>query len=195
MSSKIASLLCVLALSTTQMVLASPGGSMPSACEESTQTQRAYKTGLLAGRSLVQRAWQSVNECNQLDYFSNVVRANIEGYTVQGATTYSICRYAGMVDGAYEELDVVWTACGGSCCWEGEVIGMLAADVYCRLSELLGGLLIPDDFVPRPVCLCAGFSGCCGAAFNDVTRERCEQYTLPPFRDVWLTSRALQCNG
>jgi hypothetical protein len=168
--------------------------NMPAACSDNNQTLRAYNSGRFAGKSLVQRAWQSVNDCRKLDYFSEIVRSNVESYILQGATDYALCRYAGMLDGVYDELDQVWISCGGLCCFEGQVIGALAAGVYCQLSELLGGLAVPDDFVPRPVCTCEGFSSCCAGTFTELTQERCLAYTSHPYYEVWRQSRSLQCN-
>ncbi|MGC4070402.1 MAG: hypothetical protein QM784_38205 [Polyangiaceae bacterium] len=168
--------------------------SVPAACLNNNLTQRAYSSGKAAGKSLVQRAWQSVNDCGRLDYFSDIVRSNVESYLLQGASAYSICRYSGMLDGVYEELDEVWISCGGLCCIEGQVIGALAAGVYCQLSQLLGGLDVPADFIPRPVCTCEGFSSCCAGTFTDLTQDKCREYTAQPYYDVWRQSRSLQCN-
>jgi len=195
MKPHVSAILCVGALSATGPVFAAPNGNMPPVCAESARAKMAYSTGLQSGKSLVERAWLSVADCGQLGYFSSVVRDNINAYALQGASTYSICRYTGMVDGAYQELDTVWTSCGGACCWEGQVIGELAWDVYCQLSELLGGLDIPADFVPKPVTTCTGFSPCCDEVFMDTTQVQCADYTTQPFYAVWQDSATLQCNG
>ncbi len=189
--------LCAVALLLTEPVLAA---SAPPLCLESARAKTSYATGVALGKSLVQRAWQSVSDCDRLDNFSGIVRDNIRSYVVQGTAAWAICRYAGMVDGTYEGLDAEWMNCSADCCMEGEVFGALGADVYCRLSGLLGGLAEPDQVVPRPVNTCSGFSDCCAGNFRTTSREQCASYTdyspdpLAPFRDVWEDSLAIQCN-
>jgi hypothetical protein len=193
MKAIVGTMICVGALSIASTATAADG-NVPAACGDSAQMQRAYFSGVQTGKSLVQRAWLSVNDCGKLEYFSAIVRENVEMYVLQGVSSYAICRYAGMLDGVYDELDQVWISCGGPCCFEGRVVGALSAAVYCHLSEVLGGLSVPDDFVPRPVCTCDGFSRCCAGTFTDLTREKCPAYAAHPYYEVWQRSRALQCN-
>lgn len=180
-------------LSASRTTLATSDSDVPSACSASIEAQTAYSAGLRLGKSLIQRTWQSVNDCEQLDYFSQTVRSTIDSYVILGASTNIICRYTGMVDGADDELHVVWTTCGGSCCLEGQTVGALVADLYCQLSALLGGLVAPDEFIRRPVSTCGGFSDCCAQVFTDATQSQCQDYTIQPFYDVWLTNRAVLC--
>jgi len=180
-------------LSATGTALAASDGNYPSACSESTQVQRAYDTGMYLGKSLVQRTWQRINDCGQLDYFSQELRATIDAYVVQGVSTYLICRYTGMVDGADDELHEVWMTCGGSCCLEGQTVGALVADLYCQLSTLLGGLAAPDEFIRRPVSTCSGFSDCCSKVFTDASQLQCQDYTIHPYYDIWVANRADLC--
>jgi hypothetical protein len=183
--------LCVVALLATEPVLAA---SPPTACSENARLKHSYDSGVQSGKTLVQQAWLSVEDCGRLDYLAGIVRDNVNLFTIPGTSTWAICRYTGMVDGVYEELDAVWMSCSADCCMEGEVFGTLGADVYCTLSELLDGLAEPDQFVPRPVNTCAAFSDCCVRTFTETTRTQCETYAdLGAFGEVWKQSLAIQC--
>jgi len=176
---------------------ADEGTTVPPGCQEGARSQRAYEAGRLQGKSLVQRAWLMVNDCDQLERFSDIVVANVESYVLSDNSAYVICRYTGMTDGVYEELDNVWLQCGGECCSEGEVIGELAAEIYCQLSILLDGLASPDLFLRRPVHTCGfAFEVCCDIDYVVVSQEypMCLPYTLDPYYDVWDATRVMQCS-
>jgi hypothetical protein len=189
--------LCAVALLVAKPVLAA---SAPPVCLQSARARLAYNAGVQLGGSLVQRAWQSVSDCGRLDRFAEMAREDINSYVVQGATNWAICRYTGVVDGAYDGLDAVWMNCSADCCAEGEVFGRLGADVYCQLSVLLDGLAQPDQFVPRPASTCSAFSDCCASSFRATSQDHCAMYTgysdnpFVPFREIWEESLAIQCN-
>ena len=193
MKSILAAMCVAAAWSATGTTLAAPDGQPPQGCVASQTTQRAYNMGVQLGKTLVDSAWQSVNDCSKLDQFSEVLKSDINSYVLRGTSSYTICRYSGLVDGAYEELHAVSSICGGPCCWEGQMIGVLGAAAYCTLSAVFGGLSVPGDFVPRPVYTCSGFSACCIETFTIATVADCKLYTDPPFADVWTNSRTLQC--
>lgn len=178
---------------------------IPTGCQESTFTKRGYLSGVSIGRSLVQRAWNSVNDCDQLELFTDIVVSNVQNYELVGDSTYTICRHTGMVEGVFEELDGVWMACDGQCCEEGQVIGELAGELYCQLSIILDGLAVPDDFVRRPVYMCGfSFETCCDTSFIGTSLTyaglnlfgelvQCSNYTTDPYDGVWNGTRELQC--
>jgi len=195
MKSTITALLCVGAFSAAAPVSAAQNSAMPAVCAASNSTKKVYATGVSQGKELVEQAWQVVGDCGQLAYFSEILKENVEAYTLSGTSTWLMCRYSGMVNGVYQELDTVWTRCGGECCSEGKAIGELAASLYCRLSELLDGMIVPDNFFPRPVTTCTGFSQCCQNMFWDTTKLDCNEYTTPQFYNVWTRSGTLTCNG
>jgi len=178
---------------------------IPVGCQGSTIVTRAYQSGVAQGKSLVQRAWLSVNDCDQLEHLTDIIIANVDFYQLTGSSAYNICRHTGMIDGVFQQIDAVWTLCDGLCCDEGSAIGELAAELYCQLSILLGGLAVPDDFVRRPVFECGfEFQTCCDSNFMGVSRayegldllgqvKQCLPYTEDPFFDVWDGSREIQC--
>lgn len=198
-------ILCVLASITAVAVTTSALADVPIGCQESNFTIRGYQSGVAMGRSLVQRAWASVNDCDELELFTDIVVTNVQSYQIGGASTYTICRHTGMVDGVFQELDAVWLQCDGQCCQEGQVIGELAAELYCQLSIILGGLAAPDDFVRRPVFTCGfTFETCCDTDFIGTSLSfegfnlegelvQCLPYTQNPYVEVWNGTRELQC--
>jgi hypothetical protein len=169
------------------------------------RAERAYLLGVDSGKSLVNRAWASVNDCDRIETFADIVTANVDAYTLTGSSRYVICRYTGLVDGVFEQLDAVWAGCDSQCCLEGEVIGELSANLYCELSILLGGLVAPDDFVRGPVYTCGfEFQQCCDGAFVGTTARyvgedfagrptQCSTYTSGEYYEVWNGTRALEC--
>lgn len=178
---------------------------VPPRCQESNFTIHGYQSGVAMGRSLVQRAWGSVNDCDQLELFTDIVVANVQRYRLASDSTYTICRHTGMLDGVFQELDAVWMTCDGQCCQEGQVIGELAAELYCQLSIILDGLAEPGDFVRRPVFMCGViFETCCDANFIGTSLSyeglnlagelvQCSAYTQDPYFEIWDGTRDIQC--
>lgn len=198
--------LCLLASMTAVAATTNAlADEVPIGCQESNFTIRGYQSGVAMGQSLVRRAWASVNDCDQLELFTDIVVANVQNYKLTGDSTYTVCRHTGMVDGVFQELDAVWMLCDGQCCQEGQVIGELAAELYCQLSIILDGLAEPDDFVRRPVFMCGfTFETCCDADFIGTSLSyqglnlagevvQCLPYTQDPYFEVWDGTRELQC--
>lgn len=185
--------------------IAAQADEIPPACRTSSFVTRAYQAGVVQGKSLVQRAWLSVNDCDQLELFSDIVVNNVANFQITSTSAYTICRHSGMLDGVFQELDAVWMTCDGQCCEEGEIIGELSAELYCQLSILLQGLAEPDDFVRRPVYMCGFmFETCCDAKFVGTSLaysgadmfgvvKECGVYTEGTFFDVWDGTREIQC--
>ncbi len=204
MRALISILACWIALSVAKPVLAADI-PIPPACQTSSLTKNAYRAGVMQGKVLVDRAWLSVANCDRLETFTDIVVANVENYTLSGSSAYNICRYTGLHDGVYQELDIVWNTCNGECCDEGSVIGDLSAKLYCKLSILLDGLAAPDEFVRRPVFLCGfAFEMCCDADFFGTSvsykgldlfgdLKACLPYTDGEYFTVWDETRILQC--
>jgi hypothetical protein len=102
---------CSLSLSA----LAAPASAyVPPGCRDGTPARpgiarRAYLAGIDSGKKLVNRAWAQVSDCDALETFADIVVTNVSSYTITGRTAYAICRHTGLVDGAFEQLDQVWT--------------------------------------------------------------------------------------
>lgn len=104
-------LVAVVGLSASARGFALPDTATPATCAREANAQSAYRDGEQIGRSLVQRAWLRIRDCSQLDRFTETTRANIGRYKNRAVTSYVICRYAGMVNGANEQLLRIQTAC------------------------------------------------------------------------------------
>jgi hypothetical protein len=196
MRTLVRAMLCVLAILASEVSRAEVPTSVPSGCDESASSRRAYLNGYQQGQSLVARAWLSVNNCDQLEHFSDIVTQNLDSYVLGGTSSYVVCRYTGVVDGSLAEVDSQWLECGGDCCNEGLALGELAAEMYCQLSIMLHGLAVPDMFIRRAVHTCGyAFQGCCDSNFIGISRAvpLCLQYTDTPYFDVWDETRVIQC--
>ena len=205
---------CVAALATagaviTTTTVAAGTGSIidvPSGCQANLLTSRGYTSGFNQGKALVASAWQSVNNCDRLEDFSDIVYNDVTLFTLTGKTAPVICRHTGLIDGVLDGLDMQWTICGGQCCNEGTRIGELSAELYCQLSIILGGLGEPGQFIRRPVYMCGfAFEACCDAEFMSVTDQyagpdlfgqlqTCQPYCAAPFDLVCNETDQIQCN-
>jgi hypothetical protein len=169
---------------------------VPTDCAGTATSQRAYLAGYQQGLALVDRAWLTVNNCDLLETFSDIVYQNLQSFVLGGTSSYVVCRYTGVMDGSMTEVDNLWTTCGGDCCDEGILLGQLAGEMYCQLSIMLHGLANPDMFARRPVHMCGyAFQGCCDANFVGTTLidPTCSQYAYTPYYDVWDGTRNIQC--
>ena len=163
---------------------------------------RFYQRGIEQGRGLVRAAWVGVGQdFDMLDQFQNVIIENIERLTLPaGASDALICRYTGTVDGVYDELDALYEEVANQCFMDGEMIGEMAAEVYCELSLALGGLASADRFLRGPVYTCGvNFEIACDSKFMGESRAftnalgACLPYTQGTFRQVWDDTRNNQC--
>ena len=196
MRTLVGTMLCVAALLASEVSRAAVPTSVPSGCDGSALSRRAYLAGYQQGTVLVDRAWLTVNDCDQLEHFSDIVYQDLQSFVLGGTSSYVVCRYTGVVDGSMAEVDNLWLKCGGDCCDEGMALGELAAEMYCQLSIMLHGLANPDMFARRPVHMCGyAYQGCCDSNFVGTSRSvpMCLQYTNTPYFDVWDDTRLMQC--
>lgn len=172
----------------------------PPACT-ATIDARQYNTGFLIGQRIVQSAVLSINSCDEIDFFVNVILDNVARFTLpRGASNALACRYAGQVEGVIQEMDNQARLCDDQCFADGQVIGEISAAAYCELSILLGGLAEPDAFVRRPTLTCGfNFEVGCDSSFIGVSRAyenafgQCLPFTQDPFFEVWDQTRINQC--
>jgi hypothetical protein len=158
-----------------------------------------YVAGLAQGRALVRQSFALINDCDEIERFSDMVIANVSRLTLpKRASAYLACRYGGTVDGVYEAIDEIFASCGDTCFAEGVAFGEIAGNAYCTLSIALGGLSTADAFTRGPVLLCgAQFETGCDSSFMGTTfdfgRGACLPFTVAPFDDVWDQFRNNQC--
>jgi hypothetical protein len=175
-------------------------GDVPPSCQGGFQ-ERSYNTGHRLGKTIVASAWAQVNDCDQLEYFLDVVADNISRLTLPaGASSSLACRYTGTADGVFDALDELYGSCSDQCFLEGSFAGEISAQVYCELSIALGGLGLVDDFIRGPVQTCGlNFEVGCDATFIGVSRVysnafgSCLPYTEGAYFPVWHQARQNQC--
>ncbi len=174
--------------------------AVPEGCE-SPRDERAFNVGRAAGASIARQAWRSVNDCDRVERFEDLVISVLERYAPPPApTTYSLCRFVGVAAGIVDTLDEVFFGCTDACLLEGEFVGEISAVVYCELSIALNGLSTADAFVRGPVQVC-GLSfeiGCdasfLGTAFSYVNPQgMCLPFTEGEFEPVFEQARENQC--
>jgi hypothetical protein len=173
----------------------------PPNCNTSTMTRNAYKAGLKVGEKVVQVAWQSINDCDQVEHFLDVVGEDVDHLTLPvHPSAATVCRYTGTVDGVYNKLDALYGTCADQCFLDGQFAGELSGEVYCELSIALGGLAAADDFLRGPVAVCGfNFEVGCDSSFISVTETYantdglCEPFTVGEFSEVWEQARNNQC--
>jgi hypothetical protein len=179
---------------------ADAAGQVPPSCQGGI-AERSYEMGLRLGGMLVSSAWARVSDCDQLEYFLDIVADNVGRLTLQpGASAAMACRYAGTVDGVYDALDDLYGTCSDQCFLEGSFAGEISAQVYCELSIALGGLGLADDFMRGPVQTCGlNFEVGCDATFIGVSLSyvnalgSCAPYTQGEYFPVWDQARHNQC--
>lgn len=156
---------------------------------------RFYNNGVMQGRNLGASAWGSVNDCDSLETFENIVMNNLNDFVVPpGSSNAVICRHSGMTEGIIQQLEVISQRCASLCAREGKIIGQLSALLYCQLSNALGGLSNPDLFIRRPVFVCGfNYQVSCDAKFVGDTQNNCSSYTRNPWIAVWNKTRHNQC--
>lgn len=190
--------LCAWAL-VTGMATASAQG-IPEGCQN-TRDQRAFLVGQAAGASLARQAWRSIDDCDRVEHFEEIVLSALDRYAPPSSpTTYTLCRFVGVAAGIVDTLDEVFFECTDACLLEGELVGEMSALVYCELSIALNGLRTAEDFIRGPVQVC-GLSfeiGCdsafLGTAFSyDNSVGACLPFTEGEFEPVFDQARENQC--
>jgi hypothetical protein len=178
----------------------STGNAIPPGCQGARES-RAFNAGTVSGHSLVRQAWANVNDCDQIETFETIITDDLSGYQVPpGSSSYTICRFTGIVAGMLDELDAQFQNCQDQCLAEGETAGNISAIAYCQLSIALGGLATADWFLRGPVQVCGlNFQVGCDSSFVGDTENysnshgACLPYTQNPFTAVWTQARNNQC--
>lgn len=170
---------------------------VPPALCSSPRDRRAFHAGVRSGESLIESAWNAVNDCDRIEDFANLVMRNIDDIEIpQESSTYVLCRVAGIVQGAEAVVDQTWNRCDWECRKEGELIARIGGKMYCDLSISLGGLGLAQDIIRFPVRTCGlAFQIGCDAEFMGYTQNypMCGAYTRDPFTPVWHQTRNNQC--
>lgn len=172
----------------------------PPGCSEPRE-QRAFDAGVQSGRSLVEQAWNAVDECNNLERFSKVVMDTLSSVSLPpGSDDYVVCRTVGTLAGAAYQVDETWTQCAIECCDEGNLVGWIMGKLYCDLSIAFGGVRLVNYLVQQPMNFCGAVAqNCCRSEFQSFTPTyrshwgECRPYTRGAFASTWVQSRNSVC--
>ena len=190
----------LITLSLMMNTAASAQDDIPESCTGNYE-RIAYNAGLASGTSIVSMAWNSVDDCDNIELFETIVTSIVDRLTLpENSSTTVACRYAGYINGIMAAINDIYRECEALCYYEGVLIGDFAAKAYCDLSLAIGGLSEADDFIRAPVQLCGfNFEFACDVTFLFTTLTYfnvigyCEQYTYGAYYDVWDQVRNNQC--
>ena len=166
---------------------------IPESCT-GTYEQIAYEAGKASGESIVNMAWNMLNDCDQVDYFKTIVLDIVSRLTLPANVPTAVtCRYAGYISGTMKRTRAIYRECRCLCYREGEIIAQIVAKAYCDLSIALGGLAALDEYIIRePVDMCGfNYQFACDINFMFTTFTysnsigSCEPYTHPPYWWIW----------
>ena len=76
MKTLIGTMLCVAILLASEVSRANPA-TVPNGCASSALAQRSYLSGYQQGVALTDRAWLMVNDCGNLNHFSQIIHDDI----------------------------------------------------------------------------------------------------------------------
>jgi hypothetical protein len=192
----------------TWLVGASALAQVPAACTVTATSAKQFTDGMTLGKLRVQSAWGArrvARNCDNVDLLANAVGTLLSGEMTrlrgQAPSVDAACRLTGWMQGAQDELDAILATCADACFLDGTFWGEAAAAAYCELSILLGGLELGDLLFRGPVQVCgvAFEVGCdsnyltAAQSFRNAAGERCTEYTLPPFLEVFLETQNNEC--
>jgi len=173
--------------------------AIPESCTGTYELQ-IYNAGVLSGENIVTMGWKVINDCQQIETFDNIVMDLVRRFQLPvNASTITMCRYSGYVNGVMAAVSDIYQNCEGLCYNEGAILGRLAGTIYCDLSIALGGLAKPDDFIVAPVNTCGpSFTFACKESYKNTTDNytptgSCTPYTKDPYTEVWTQFRDIEC--
>jgi hypothetical protein len=182
-------------LAASEDAIAAP----PAACS-AVPAARAYNAGIRSGESLTDSAWAGIAENpDRLDELKRVVLAAVRSRTSlpPGASVVAQCRFAGFLQGTLDELAVLQDLVVQQCILDGDFFGDFMGNVYCDVSEGLGGLGNVGVIVrpTNPGTCGVNYQRSCDANFNSTAAANvgCGPYLTGAFLAVVNEYRNNQC--
>jgi hypothetical protein len=183
----IKTVLSLVILAATLLVAVAPATAMPAECTSSRDIG-SFNSGVTIGRFIVRSAWNRVGQ--DPDHFEEAAAAVRDAVSVAiaglppGASTFVRCRAAGISQGVCDQLGIIQGDVVGQCVLDGEMWGVLSAQIYCDLAIAFEGQDVFDLVPTAPTTLCGeSFEFACGVEF-DVSAAAdavCAEYTDDPF--------------
>jgi hypothetical protein len=149
----------------------------------------AWNSGRASGESRVSSVWKSASVGQDLDNLSDALPAVLDSLqqylaTLSGGatpTTYIQCRAQGYTEGFLYALNKLFK----QCVLDGADWGQFSADMYCRLSQEIGGLAEETLFLRAPVGLCGNMTEfTCEEVYRYVGNEG--NYSVAPIVQEYL---------
>ncbi len=177
--------------------------SVPPALCSDAALEKAFRRGEAVGKLFVQVVWGAFGCCNKVDQFVDRFMTRIQEIApeIDADRVRRRCRYAGVIEGIFAELEKIQQDCETKCFMDGKFIGIIEAKAYCDLVIDTGGDLDPEPWIRTPVATCGfEFETGCDTAFLGTTQTyantdgACEPYTRDPYFEVWDRCRLRSCD-
>lgn len=184
-------------------VLALAATAEPPAQCQGQKLESAFRRGWERGKRRVAVVWGEFGECDQVDEFVERVIERVQDLLPERESDRARkrCRYAGVVAGVFDELDVIQQECVEHCFLNGDVVGAIEGKSYCDLVLDAAGEIDPVPWIRAPVGTCGlAFEVGCDARFLTTTRAyssdlgACLPYTTEPYFEIWDASRLQSCD-
>jgi hypothetical protein len=165
--------------------------------------KRAFRVGRALGMARIRSLWRNINDCDQVEAFEvRVVNAISEIEPPAGDTPpIRQCRFAGRIEGVIAQLEHLQAVCSAVCYMDGDLVGHLAAKLYCDLAIDSGGELEAEQWFRQPVNVCGlTYQVACDTRYLGDTKTysndlgSCLPYTEEPFWEVWERTRLRCCD-
>jgi hypothetical protein len=197
-------LVCAVALAT--MIFSGPALAslyLPDVtphCRASSRLEDGYELGYSAGKSLANSAWTGQGgeynpvtgvygvgnfDPGEIDFFRWTIIDAFLRILRPSASEYVICRYKGMVEGAFDMLAIVNPLVIGVCIIDGAFVGEFSAHMYCDMATAFDGLGIPEWIARVSLGTCGDyFEMVCDDVFDFVSTDG--NNPVDPFTSLYL---------
>lgn len=174
----------------------------PEQCS-AVKLHKAFLRGWHRGRQRVAALWDNYGACDRVDEFVDQLILGVQELLPdkEPDKVRKRCRYVGMIEGVFAELDAIQQGCVTECFTCGDVVGPIEAKAYCDLVIDAQGELEPVPWIRMPVGTCGfSFEIGCDAQFLATSRiysnesGTCLPYTIAPYYDIWDASRLKSCD-
>jgi hypothetical protein len=195
----IKTVLSLVILAATLLVAAAPATAMPAECATARDIG-SFNSGVTLGRLITRQAWNRVGQDpDRFEEAAAAVRAAVSG-AIAGlpseATSFVRCRAAGISQGVCDQLGIIQGGIVGQCVLDGEMWGVLSAQIYCDLAIAFEGQDVFDLIPTAPTTLCGeSFEGACRGEFDEAAEADavCLEYTEDPFLLEYASWKAGLC--
>jgi hypothetical protein len=146
------------------LLLAAPAGlaniPVPAECR-SGQGADGFSAGVELEKRFIASLFRRLGDCHRFDQFVGAITVPFSGSNP--TSVFLKCRELGLVEGLYEQVDIITDTCSDECLEAGGVMGAWQADIYCSIAAIFG----PDT--------ASGVVAACPALMCDqLSQDQCE---------------------